>query len=146
MLKAFNLTIDWLENFYRTDDPNEWKWGQIHQLYFPHLTDLSALSVGPFPGDGEGFTINPAYANIDNGVGFATGGASERMIIDMSNLENSISVIPSGQIGLTNSEHYSDQLTELFLKGKYHSQYFTYTTSNFPSIEYIQIFKSKGEV
>ncbi|MEJ2250747.1 MAG: penicillin acylase family protein [Candidatus Lokiarchaeota archaeon] len=144
MIRAFNLTVKWLTNFYNTNDPNNWKWGLIHQLYFPHLTGLKALSAGPFSGNGEGYTVNPANANIENGVGYAQGGASERMIIDLNNLENSISVIPSGQIGLTNSPHYTDQLTELFLKGKYHSQYFTYTSSNFPSIQITQIFRKAG--
>jgi len=146
MLEAFNVTLTELEDFYDTSNPSEWKWGQIHKLYFPHLTGLESLSVGPFPGDGEGYTVNPAGANIYNGVGYATGGASERMIIDMSDLGNSISVIPSGQIGITNSKHYSDQLTELFLEGKYHSQYFTYTSSNFPSIETTQIFRTHGGI
>jgi len=54
------------------------------------------------------------------------------MILDFSNLNNSISVIPSGERGLSNSKHYSDQLEELFLQGKYHVQYFGYNSYNFP--------------
>jgi len=133
MMIALNATIDWLENFYGSNDPSTWRWGDLHQLYFTSLTQLDPLSKGPYESDGEGYTINPAGVNIDNGVGIARGGASERLIIDFSNLNNSLSVIPSGQRGLSNSKHYSDQLEQLFLQGKYHYQYFTNTLYNFPT-------------
>jgi len=45
------------------------------------------------------------------------------MILDFGNLSNSISVIPSGQRGISNSIHYIDQLL-MFLDGEYHTQYF----------------------
>ncbi|MHA1460019.1 MAG: penicillin acylase family protein [Promethearchaeota archaeon] len=133
MMQALNATIDWLEDFYISGEPTTWRWGDIHQLYFTSLTQLDFLSRGPYEADGEGYTINPSGVNIDNGVGYARGGASERLIIDFSNLNNSLSVIPSGQRGLSNSEHYSDQLEQLFLQGKYHYQYFSNTLYNFPT-------------
>ena len=43
--------------------------------------------------------------------------------IDLGNLNNSLSVIPSGQRGVSTSVHYTDQL-EMFLRGEYHPQYF----------------------
>ena len=132
MLLALNATINWLTGFYHSGDPASWKWGVIHKTYFPHLTGLAPLSKGPYPGNGEGFTINPAGANIRNGVGYAQHGASERMILDFSNLNRSLSVIPSGERGLSNSKHYSDQLEQLFLQGKYHFQYYSNTPVNFP--------------
>ncbi|MHA1669679.1 MAG: penicillin acylase family protein [Promethearchaeota archaeon] len=133
MMVALNATIDWLESFYSSDDLSTWRWGDLHQQYFTSLTQLDPLSKGPYGADGERYTINPAGVNIDNGVGIARGGASERLIIDFSNLNNSLSVIPSGQRGLSNSKHYSDQLEQLFLQGKYHYQYFTNTLNNFPT-------------
>jgi penicillin amidase len=132
MLLALNATINWLKSFYHSGNPSSWKWGFIHEIYFPHLTGLASLSKGPYPGDGEGFTINPAGANIRTGVGYAQHGPSERMILDFSNLNRSLSVIPSGERGLSNSKHYSDQLEQLFLQGKYHFQYYTNTPANFP--------------
>ena len=50
-----------------------------------------------------------------------------RLIIDFSNLNNTLSVIPSGQRGISFSKHYTDQL-ELFLNGEYHVQYFAADT------------------
>ncbi|TFF89989.1 MAG: hypothetical protein EU548_05280, partial [Promethearchaeota archaeon] len=135
MLLALNATIDWLAELYDSNDPSSWKWEEVHKLTFPHITGLDSLSKGPFPGDGEGFTINPSGINLDNmnKIRYARGGASERMILDFSNLNQSLSVIPSGERGHSSSKHYSDQLEQLFLKGKYHFQYFTNTPLNFPS-------------
>jgi penicillin amidase len=144
MLLAFNQTIDWLETVFGTDDPNQWIWGALHQLQFTHLSGLDAFNVGPLPGDGEGYTVNPSGANIDEDGGIAQGGASERLIVDLSDLGNSISVIPSGQSGHPYQKHYSDQLTELFLQGKYHSQYYDYTISDFEMIESTLIFRPVG--
>ncbi|MBD3213893.1 MAG: hypothetical protein GF311_14885 [Candidatus Lokiarchaeota archaeon] len=144
MLLAFNQTIDWLETVFGTDDPNQWIWGALHQLQFTHLSGLDAFNVGPIPGDGEGYTVNPSGATIDEDGGIAQGGASERLIVDLSDLGNSISVIPSGQSGHPYQKHYSDQLTELFLQGKYHSQYYDYTISDFEKIESTLIFRPTG--
>ena len=89
--------------------------------------------LGPYEADGEGYTINPSGVNIDSGTGYARGGPSERLIIDFSNLNNSLTVIPSGQRGNPASKHYSDQLVKLFLKGRYHYQYFSNSYLNFPT-------------
>lgn len=144
ILLALNKTIDWLEDVYGKDDPNQWKWGELHKIKFTHLSGLDVLSIGPLSGSGEGYTVNPAGAHIDEDGGIARGGASERLIVDLNDLGNSISVIPSGESGHPHLKHYSDQLTELFLKGKYHTQYFHYTATNFPSIESKIIFKPMG--
>jgi len=88
---------------------------------------LDPLSKGPYKADGEGFCVNPSGVNIRMGPGSAIHGASERLIVDFSNLNNSLSCIPSGQRGLSNSKHYADQLEQLFLQGKYHYQYYANT-------------------
>ncbi|MHA1467020.1 MAG: penicillin acylase family protein [Promethearchaeota archaeon] len=137
IIKALDRTIDFLEDFYETDKVSAWRWGGLHKAYFPHLTGLEALSKGPYEADGEGYTVNPSRVDISEGEGRATGGASERMIIDLSNMKKGLSVIPSGQRGISNSKHYSDQLEDLFLKGKYHKQYFYDDPEDFPE-EYIE--------
>ncbi|TFF83889.1 MAG: penicillin acylase family protein [Promethearchaeota archaeon] len=135
MLIALNATIDWLTELYDSSTPSAWEWGEVHKLTFPHITGLASLSKGPYQGDGEGYTINPSGISLNdmNNIRYARGGASERMILDFSNLNQSLSVIPSGQRGLSNSKHYSDQLEQLFLQGKYHFQYYTNTPLNFPT-------------
>ena len=133
IIKALNATVDFLVEYYGTNDVSAWRWGDIHQYSFPHIVPgFDSLNKGPFEGDGEGYTINPSRVSIRDGLGLARGGASERMIIDFSDLKNSLSVIPSGQRGISNSKHYSDQLEELFLKGKYHRHYFYNNKEDFP--------------
>jgi len=134
IIKALNDTVDDLVDFYGTSDVSAWKWGDVHKLSFEHLIpQLESLSIGPIAGDGSGYTVTPSGVNIRNGVGEAHGGASERLIVDLSDMKNSISVIPSGQRGISSSQHYSDQLEELFLQGKYHSHYFYDEPSDFPT-------------
>jgi len=133
ILNALDDTIEWLEREYDSSNPTTWRWGDIHTVYYGHLTGLEALSVGPFEWSGSGHCVTPSGVSIRTGVGTARGGASERLIVDFSNLNNSISVIPSGQRGYSNSKHYSDQVENLFLLGKYHVQYFTNTVNNFPT-------------
>ena len=133
ILKAFNSTIHWLEDFYGKSDPSKWRWGDIHKYYVRSITGLAALSKGPYEGDGEGYTVNPSGANIRDGVGYSGGGAAHRLIVDFSDFSNSRSVISSGQRGISNSKHYADQLEKLFLQGKYHYTYVQYTPVTFPS-------------
>ncbi len=142
MLDALDIALDALVEFYGNETISEWLWGSIHRLGFFHLAGISSLSAGPYPGSGSGITVTPAHTtNLVNGevvAGTAGGGSSERFIVDFSDLNNSVSVIPSGQRGISTSKHYIDQLEELFLQGKYHRQYFDattaieYTTKNYP--------------
>lgn len=132
ILQSFNTALDALERYFETEDISEWKWGKIHQLLFWHISGLLPFDAGPFPGDGTGVTINPSRTqNFDNGNVIrqsAMGGASERMIIDFANFSNSLSVIPSGQRGISTSKHYTDQLEQLFLNGAYHYTHFDLDT------------------
>ena len=45
-----------------------------------------------------------------------TAGPSTRRIIDFSDIENSISILPTGQSGNPFSEHYEDQ-AEMYVNG-----------------------------
>jgi penicillin amidase len=128
ILRSFNKAVKGLQEFYGTDNIDQWKWGEINTQYIPHLTGLSALAYGPVGVNGTEDTVNPVYRksiwkNEEVAVSFGSGGASERMIVDFNNLNNSLSIIPSGQRGFSNSRHYFDML-EMFLRGEYHVQYF----------------------
>ncbi|MHA1688195.1 MAG: penicillin acylase family protein [Promethearchaeota archaeon] len=147
ILSALDAAIAWLENFYESSDPSDWVYSEIHKKEFVHLGSISALNKGPYEGGGEGYTVNPAGIRLrEDSVQYAHGGASERLIVDLSDLNNSRSVIPSGERGISSSEHYADQLEELFIHGKYHYQFFTNTASNFPrgEIESTIYFTSSG--
>jgi penicillin amidase len=152
ILRSFNKAIAGLENYFATDDVSQWKWGEINTKYIPHLTGLEALAYGPVGVNGTEDTVNPVYRkNIwSNGevlLSKGSGGASERMIIDFNNLNNSLSVIPSGQRGITISKNYIDQL-EIYLKGEYHSQFFAADTIEKFQDKWIEssiYFKSGGD-
>jgi len=133
IIKALDSTINALSEFYGTDNVVSWRWGDIHQLEYRHLLPgFDSLNRGPYESDGERNTVNPSGVSLSGGIGYARSGASERMIVDFSDLQNSWSVIPSGQRAISNSKHYSDQLEKLFLQGKYHQQYFYETAEDFP--------------
>ena len=125
---SFIKTIEALELFFGTDDIEQWTFGKINQIYFPHLTGFESLSAGPYETSGCDDTVsviwNKAYWNGDQlRTSKATGGASERLIVDLGNLNNTLSIIPSGERGVSTSVHFTDQL-EMYLRGEYHPQYF----------------------
>jgi penicillin amidase len=137
IIAAWDTALTALQDFYGSSDIADWKWGDIHQIMVEHITGLEALSRGPIAINGTSFTLTPSWSNHWDGskvvVQAATWGASERMIVDFSDMNKSISVIPSGQRGVSTSKHYTDQLY-MYLNGEYHTQYFgADSTSEFQS-------------
>ncbi|MHA1341716.1 MAG: penicillin acylase family protein [Promethearchaeota archaeon] len=148
ILAALNTALNALTNYFGTANPSQWRWELIHFVEFPHITGLSSLGFGPYPVNGSGRTINPKAVKLwKNGEikpGISKWGASERLIVDFSDLNKTLSVIPSGERGISTSKHYSDQL-ELYLQGKYHPQYFGATTPQLFQQQWIEsqiLFKS----
>ena len=149
--QAFGIALDALEVYYGTEDITQWRWDEIHQLAFPHFAGIPGLGLGPFPGHGTGVTVNPSFTrNLVDGVvvsGASRAGASQRIIVDFGDMNSSLSVLPSGESGISSSPHYSDQL-ELFLSGEYHVQYFSAITSSilesWANIESVTVFKIGG--
>ncbi len=148
ILIAFNSVLEGLEEYYGTSNVSTWKWGEVHQIQIDHIMGLPGLGVGPYPVSGEAYTINPSYgSNFNNGVvstSYSRSGASERIIVDFGNMNNSVSIIPSGERGISSSIHYTDQL-EMYLRGEFHPQYFDATDpetlQEWANIESIIIFK-----
>mgnify|MGYP003645297650 FL=1 len=61
---------------------------------------------------------NLAFSYDDTGYYKTTSGPSTRRIIDFSDVENSISILPTGQSGNPFSEHYRDQ-AEMYVNGEF---------------------------
>jgi penicillin amidase len=77
------------------------------------------FNVGTFPIAGTNEVIdNQMFTYSDDAVIQVKGGPSTRRIIDFSDIENSWSVLPTGQSGNPMSKHYDDQ-SDLFVKGKF---------------------------
>jgi penicillin amidase len=103
---------------------NDWNWGKVHTLEHRHPLGTIALlrlsfNVGPFPIKGAREVIdNRGYEYNDSGVYKVFAGPSTRRIIDFSDIENSRSILPTGQSGNPFSEHYKDQV-EMYNKGDF---------------------------
>jgi len=123
---AYEQTIDELEK-QLGENIDEWKWSKVHILEHVHPIGMSEpmdkiFNVGPFNVMGGNQVIN----NIDfnyNGTGIykATYGPAIRILLDFADIDNSISVLPTGQSGRIMSKHYDDQ-TEMYNTGKFRKQ------------------------
>ncbi len=105
------------------NDMDKWSWGQIHTLTFEHVLGKKKplnliFNIGPFPVGGNLLTINKKKYSLDKPYN-ANHGVSMRMIVDLSNMDGSLHVLPTGESGQLKSPNYRDQLP-LYLSGKYH--------------------------
>ena len=125
VLSAFKDAIKLLESELGSDI-NEWKWGRIHTITYPHPLGMSKLlgkffNLGPYPIPGA---INVINHNRRKGYkdGHAVGsGPSTRRIIDFSNPEYSLGILPLGNSGHQMSPFFDNQ-RERFIKGEYRYQ------------------------
>nr|WP_250149305.1 penicillin acylase family protein [Flagellimonas sp. 389] len=105
-------------------DTSQWTWDKVHTLEHGHpIGQVESLrsffNVGPFPVHGSREVINNmAFPYDSTGYYKVNSGPSTRRIIDFSDVENSISILPTGQSGNPFSKHYKDQ-AELYIKGKF---------------------------
>lgn len=101
-----------------------WTWNKVHTLEHQHpLGKVAALrpyfNVGPFAVSGSTEVINNLFFDFtEDGKYVVKGGPSTRRIIDFSDVENSWSILPTGQSGNPLSSHYNDQ-AELYNSGKF---------------------------
>lgn len=117
-----SLTSDFGSN------PVKWKWGKTHALILKHplgevklLDWLFCYNRGPYPVGGSFHTVCPYSYKLTNPF-VITDGASQRHIFPMHNLNESLTVIPTGTSGHTASPYYCDQ-TPLYVGMKYHNDY-----------------------
>lgn len=104
-------------------DMDEWTWGKIHTLTFEHVLGKRKpldriFNLGPFPVGGSSLTVNKRQYPYENPY-HANHGVSQRMIVDLSDVDGSLHVLPTGESGHLRSPHYKDQ-TGLYLDGGYH--------------------------
>lgn len=129
--KSFREAVDILTEKISPNDA-DWQWGKHHTLTVRHLFGQKSndgiarfFNFETIPTAGTATTINngeyyfrqydpdgKALVNLEHKVG-----ASSRRIIDLSNPEFFLSILPGGNSGEPASRHYSDQLP-LWQKGK----------------------------
>lgn len=102
-------------------DSTKWRWGDLHRVTFAHPLaavkplDL-VLSIGPIERAGDGSSPNNGAFDLAKPFAVTTH-ASERQVVDLGDVDASVSVIPTGESGQPYSAHWSDQ-TDLWSAGR----------------------------
>ena len=120
---SFKQTIAQLEKKVG-NQVSAWTWNKVHSVEHKHpLGEVAALrsyfNVGPFEINGSNEVINNLMFTLtEEGNHHVKSGPSTRRIIDFSDIENSVSILPTGQSGNPLSKHYDDQAV-MFNEGKF---------------------------
>jgi penicillin amidase len=127
LISSFASAVDQL----RTElGPNmsNWRWGVVNYCHLLHplgsVRPLGRLfNRGPFPAGGDPFTIFPNASRFHpDDEDFHS--ASCRLIMDLSDFSQSVSICPPGQSGQPASSHYTDQMDD-WRTGHYHLMLWT---------------------
>ncbi|WP_440122669.1 penicillin acylase family protein [Tenacibaculum sp. Ill] len=113
--KAFQKAIAFLQNQLGENVEN-WTWNRVISVEYEHAIGKAGgllrkfFNVGPFKTIGGNEVINNQIFKLDStGVYKIHGGPSTRRVIDFSDVENSIAILPTGQSGNVFSPYYKDQ-------------------------------------
>jgi penicillin amidase len=124
--KSFEQGVAEVEGMFGKD-PVKWNWGEMHASTFRNGTlgesgvgPIEALfNRGPFPTGGGESIINATGWSVKDG--YETNWLpSMRMIVDLSDLNNSVTVHTTGQSGHAYHPHYDD-MTPLWANIQYYS-------------------------
>ena len=106
------------------ENKDEWTWGKFHLIEHGHpIGQVEALrsyfNVGPFSVKGSREVINNLFFPYTDEENYkVSSGPSTRRVIDFSDIENSKSILPTGQSGNPLSKHYKDQ-AEMYINGEF---------------------------
>jgi penicillin amidase len=112
--KAYDKTISELKG-QLGENVDTWEWGRVHELEHVHPIGMKKpfdrlFNVGPYPVPGGQEVINQIAFDINGGPVYkAKYGPAMRIVIDFADIENSKSVLPTGQSGNVMSRYYWDQ-------------------------------------
>ncbi len=95
-------------------DMTKWHWGDLHTITFDHpLAAVRPLDlifrIGPVRRAGDGYSPNNGAYSQKKPFALTTQ-ASERQIVDLGDVDASVSVTPVGQSGQPYSRHWGDQV------------------------------------
>ncbi len=103
------------------NDIAKWRWGDLHTIAWEH--PLSAvkpldllLTIGPVKRAGDGYSPNNGAYSLTKPFAVRSH-ASLRQIVDLGDIDASVSIIPTGQSGQPFSKHWGDQ-TPLWASGQ----------------------------
>ena len=122
--RSFINAISFLEN-QLGDTVSLWSWSKVTSVEHGHAlaaggeTLRKIFNVGPFSMDGGNEVINNQLFTLnETGIYKVKAGPSTRRVIDFSNIENSVSILPTGQSGNIFSKHYKDQ-AQKYVNGEF---------------------------
>ena len=92
----------------------KWKWGDLHTISFEHPLSAAKpldrlLTIGPVRRAGDGYSPNNGAYSLTRPFALRSH-ASERQIVDLADIDASVSIIPVGQSGQPFSRHWGDQV------------------------------------
>ena len=121
---SFKNAFSFLENQLGANVEN-WLWKRVISIEHEHAIGKAGgvlrkfFNVGPFETIGGNEVINNQIFKLDStGVYKITAGPSTRRVIDFSDIENSLSILPTGQSGRVFSPYYKDQ-AQKFVDGEF---------------------------
>jgi penicillin amidase len=133
ILLGLQATIDQLKTLFGAD-MEKWSWGRLHQCAFHHPLSANPVMAalfnrGPYPTGGDSTTV---WATGGGYQKFPSSPAAEippesthligppyRMIVDLGDLRNSLSLLAPGQSGNPASPYYDNQVMAWYQAG-YH--------------------------
>jgi len=121
--KAFHETVSALEIQFG-DNIQKWTWNKALHVTHKHVFDKNNFlkgffNVGPYETNGGNEVINNQIFKLNESGNYEVkGGPSTRRVIDFSDIENSVAILPTGQSGNVFSKHYKDQ-AQKYLNGEF---------------------------
>ena len=118
---AYVSAVEWLVEV-AGPDPANWRWGQLHQVTFPHpLGEQSSelaqrFDLGPFPTSGGNGTVRAAGPSFEQPFQAASG-STYRFLADLSQSGYAEATGTTGQSAHPDSRHYEDQV-QLWLEDR----------------------------
>ena len=113
--KSYKNSIAFLQKQLGENIEN-WTWNRVISVEYEHAIGKAGgvlrriFNVGPFETIGGNEVINNQIFKLDStGVYKITAGPSTRRVIDFSDVENGLGILPTGQSGNVFSNHYKDQ-------------------------------------
>jgi penicillin amidase len=114
--QSFNQAVTYIQSMLGKD-PTKWHWGDLHTATFQNQTlgksGIAPIEMlfnrGPFPTSGGASIVNATGWNATKNFEL-TSLPSLRMIVDLGDLRNSLTVHPTGQSGHAYDPHYIDMV------------------------------------
>ncbi|MEO8512401.1 MAG: penicillin acylase family protein [Ignavibacteria bacterium] len=116
--KSIAQAIEFLRTKFSNQDINTWNWGSLHNVKFRHpMGFVEALdktfNIGPYEVSGDQTSVNNTeyrFSDVINKGKFdVVVGASMRMMINLGDIEHTLTINSTGQSGQPVNKHYSDQ-------------------------------------